>query len=76
MLCLCKTRANHVANHDKLADDCRARMIGNNQANATDINVEGVDPERQRAAVLKRLNETGSRQGFRRWQGILRFAGI
>jgi len=51
VLRLFKTRVNHVASHDKLVNDYRARMIGNNQVHATEINVEGVDPERQQAAV-------------------------
>ena len=51
MLFLFKTELNHVANHGKLVSDCRARMIGNNQVHNTEINVEGVDSERQQAAV-------------------------
>ena len=51
LLCLCKTRVNHIANRDKLPNDCRARMMSNNETHATDINVEGVDPETQGAAV-------------------------
>jgi hypothetical protein len=41
VLCLCKTKVNHIADHDKLGDHCRTTMMGNNETHATDINVEG-----------------------------------
>ncbi|MBA7671041.1 hypothetical protein ES703_79192 [subsurface metagenome] len=51
MLRLFKTRVNHVANHDKLVKDFMASMNGYNQMHDTEINVKGVEPERQQAAV-------------------------
>lgn len=50
MLHLFETRLNHVVNHDKLVKGLMAKTNGDNQVHNAEINVEGVVPERQRAA--------------------------
>ena len=45
-----KTKLNHIVNHDKLVKGLMAKMNGDNQVHDAEINVEGVVPERQRAA--------------------------
>ncbi len=45
------SRVKHVGNNDRLVKDLLASMNGYNQMHETEINVEGVEPERQQAAV-------------------------